>query len=155
MRQLLLWRHAEAEDWHTLGDLARRLTPKGREQAQRTAQWILNLCQTQDWKPYLMVSPAVRAQQTAEALSRLCSWPIHTEAPIAPGADSGTFLQSVDRVRADCVIAVGHQPTLGQVSARLLLHQTHDLSVKKSAVWWFQLRPERADNALRAVYYPD
>jgi phosphohistidine phosphatase len=155
MKQLLLWRHAEAEDWHDMGDLARRLTPKGREQAQRAAQWIISLCQSQGWKPGLVASPAVRAQQTAETLSRVSSWAIQTEPRIAPGAGSDVFLQSLALRNEDCLIAVGHQPTLGRVSSQLLFHQAHDLSVKKSAVWWFQLRPERADHALRAVYYPD
>jgi phosphohistidine phosphatase len=155
MKQLLLWRHAEAEDAHASGDWARRLTAKGRAQAQRSAQWMLSLCQSQDWKPHLISSPAVRAQQTTEALSRLTSWPVHTEARIAPGEDSELFLQSLTQSPENCLIMVGHQPTLGQVAARLLVGHDRDLNIKKSAVWWFQLRPERGDNVLRAVHYPD
>ena len=38
---LILWRHAEAEDELELGgDLARRLTPKGEKQASRMASWL-------------------------------------------------------------------------------------------------------------------
>ena len=36
---LILWRHAEAEDG--VPDLERRLTGKGRKQAERVAQWLL------------------------------------------------------------------------------------------------------------------
>jgi phosphohistidine phosphatase len=36
---LILWRHAEAEDG--LPDLERRLTPRGQKHAARIAQWLL------------------------------------------------------------------------------------------------------------------
>src|SRR6266571_1384433 len=61
--ELILWRHAEAEDGSP--DSARKLTEHGREQALRVAAWL---------KPRLpgncevLVSPAARAQQTAQAL---------------------------------------------------------------------------------------
>ncbi|HSO07654.1 MAG TPA: histidine phosphatase family protein, partial [Pelomicrobium sp.] len=64
---LILWRHAEAEDG--VPDLARKLTPKGVKQAKRIAKWL---------RPRLpadtrvIVSPARRALQTAEALGMEC-----------------------------------------------------------------------------------
>ena len=36
---LIVWRHAEAEDG--VPDLERKLTAKGRKQAERVAQWLL------------------------------------------------------------------------------------------------------------------
>src|SRR5471030_3206330 len=60
---LLLWRHADAEDGSP--DAARALTKKGLQQAEQIAQWL---------KPRLprgyliLASPAKRAQQTASAL---------------------------------------------------------------------------------------
>ena len=60
---LILWRHAEAEDGSP--DSARKLTKHGRDQAQRIAAWL---------KPRLpkrcevLVSPATRTQETASAL---------------------------------------------------------------------------------------
>ena len=60
---LILWRHAEAEDG--VPDGARALTKKGLKQAAAIAAWL---------KPRLpdatriLVSPATRAQQTAAAL---------------------------------------------------------------------------------------
>src|SRR6266702_606068 len=60
---LILWRHADAEAGSP--DSARKLTEHGREQARRVAAWL---------KPRLpgnceiLVSPAARAQQTAQAL---------------------------------------------------------------------------------------
>ncbi len=62
--ELILWRHAEAEDGFP--DAARKLTEKGLQQAHNMAKWL---------KPRLprnariMVSPAKRTQQTALALS--------------------------------------------------------------------------------------
>ena len=37
--ELILWRHADAEDG--LPDLSRRLTPRGIKQAERMAAWLL------------------------------------------------------------------------------------------------------------------
>lgn len=62
--ELILWRHAEAEEGAP--DSSRKLTGKGKKQAQLMAEWL---------KPRLpehtrlIVSPATRAQQTATALS--------------------------------------------------------------------------------------
>src|SRR5688500_20322497 len=74
---LILWRHAEAEDG--VPDLERRLTAKGRKQAERVAQWLL---QRMPARFILLSSPATRAQQTAEALGV----PIKTDRTLAPGA---------------------------------------------------------------------
>ena len=74
---LIVWRHAEAEDG--VPDLERRLTAKGRKQAERVAQWLL---QRLPARFVLVASPAVRAQQTAEALGV----PIKTDRTLAPGA---------------------------------------------------------------------
>ena len=54
---LILWRHAEAEDG--VPDLERRLTAKGRKQAERVAQWLL---QRMPARFILLSSPATRAQ---------------------------------------------------------------------------------------------
>ena len=60
---LLLWRHAEAEDGED--DMKRRLTERGHKQARAMAAWIRKH-QPKDLR--IIVSPAVRTQQTAEAL---------------------------------------------------------------------------------------
>jgi len=55
------------------------------------------------------------------------------------------------------VLIVGHQPTLGQVAARLLAGVDGDVSVKKAGVWWFQCRwrSDKLQVVLRAVAGPD
>jgi phosphohistidine phosphatase len=60
---LILWRHAEAQD--AVPDLARELTPRGRKQADRMAQWLR--AQLPE-RHLVVVSPAQRTRQTADAL---------------------------------------------------------------------------------------
>ena len=65
---LILWRHAEAHIAREGQDDAERaLTPKGERQAQRMAEW---LNQRMAASTRVLVSPAVRAQETARALRR-------------------------------------------------------------------------------------
>ena len=62
--ELILWRHAEAEDGEP--DLARKLTPRGNKQARRAAEWLDRHLPD---RTRILVSPAIRAQQTAAALA--------------------------------------------------------------------------------------
>ncbi|MCL5061111.1 MAG: histidine phosphatase family protein [Candidatus Thermoplasmatota archaeon] len=147
--ELILWRHAEAGD--TLPDLDRELTDKGRKQAARMADW-LNPRLPQDVR--ILVSPATRTLQTAQALGRE-----YEQVPaLAPGARAEDVLAAAGWPDAACpVLIAAHQPTLGQVAMRLLAGQPGDLAVKKGAIWWFQSR-ERAGQlqvVLRAVATPD
>ena len=146
---LILWRHAEAEDG--LPDMKRELTDQGRKQAGRMADW-LNPRLAQETQ--VLVSPARRALQTARALGRS-----HTEvAALAPGAGADAVVAAAGWPDAPYpVLIVGHQPTLGQVAAKLLSGQGGDLSIKKGAVWWFQCRERDGELqvVLRAVVGPD
>jgi phosphohistidine phosphatase len=127
--ELILWRHAEAEDGAP--DLARRLTPKGRKQAQRIAKWLNKRLEGQ---VVVLASPAARAQETAAALER----PIETVDALAPGCTANRMLRAVDWPAAQrTVIVVGHQPTLGQLAGLLISGEELDLETKKGAIWWF------------------
>jgi phosphohistidine phosphatase len=65
---LIVWRHAEATDASLVGDdMARTLTSRGERQAARMATW---LNQHLPATTRVLVSPAVRAQQTAAPLER-------------------------------------------------------------------------------------
>lgn len=155
---LILWRHAEAEDGTP--DLARELTPHGRKQASRIAHWLTRHLSER----YLLISsPAVRTLQTARALCELQHVEPRIEPRIAPGADAGAVLAAIDwpgaAARHDLtVVIVGHQPTLGCVAARLLTGRELYWSVRKGACWWFTVRDgageEPADIVLRAVVDP-
>ena len=108
----ILWRHAEAEDG--VPDLERRLTAKGRKQAERVAQWLL---QRMPARFILLSSPATRAQQTAEALGV----PIKTDRTLAPGAAPAAIVKACGWPDyKGAVVVVGHQPDLGRALAYLL-----------------------------------
>ena len=145
---LILWRHAEAEDG--VPDLERRLTAKGRKQAERVAQWLL---QRLPARFALIASPAARAQQTAEALGL----PVKTDKTLAPGASPAAILQACGwpDSRTTAVI-VGHQPDLGRVVAELL-GAKGSYSVKKGGLWWIsnRVRDEKDQVVVRAVVSPD
>jgi phosphohistidine phosphatase len=148
---LILWRHAEAFDHPEplTGiqgdglDLARRLTPRGEKHAARMAAW-LDRQLPQGARVYS--SPAQRTEQTAQALGRK----IRLRPELAPGADPLVLLELVQWPNGKSpVVIVGHQPTLGQVIARLLGLTEEECAVKKGALWWLHQR-ERA-GALQTV----
>lgn len=123
--ELILWRHAEAEDGRD--DTARRLTPKGEQQAAAMAKWLRAHLPGQFT---LLASPAVRAQQTASALAA----PI-TERSLAPGASVAAIVKAAEKYRG-VVIVVGHMPDLGRAAAELVASAQTEWAVEKGAVWW-------------------
>jgi phosphohistidine phosphatase len=147
--ELLLWRHADAEDG--IPDAGRALTRKGLKQAKQVAAWL---------KPRLpsdcliLASPAKRAQQTAAALDL----PYITEQRIGVHADINDLVAASNwPKRAGTVIVVGHQPTLGRLAACLLSGEPADWTIKKGALWWFSGRTRYGDTQtiLRVVVSPD
>ena len=103
----------------------------------------------------ILVSPAVRATQTADALE------IGYEVRPALGtsATPEALVREAGWPAGEAnVIIVGHQPTLGRLAARLLGHHG-DLAVKKGAIWWFSGKrgaaPDSTEAILRAVIGPD
>jgi phosphohistidine phosphatase len=145
---LIVWRHAEAEDG--VPDLERKLTAKGRKQAERMAQWLL---QRLPARFVLMSSPAVRAQQTAEALGV----PIKTDQALAPGATPQAILKACGWPDGKgAAVLVGHQPDLGRALAELL-GARGGFSLKKGGLWWIsnRVREEKDQVVVRAVVSPD
>lgn len=146
---LILWRHAEAED--TAPDMERALTARGQKQAAKVAAWL---------KPQLppdtlvLVSPAKRTQQTASALTKQFT----TLDTLAPGASAEQLLLAANWPEDDTtIVIVGHQPTLGMAAAKILSGKAEYWSVKKGAVWWIQsrLRDDVRQTVLRAVVSPE
>jgi phosphohistidine phosphatase len=144
--ELVLWRHAEAEGG--LNDLSRALTRKGRNQAGKMAAW-LGPRLPDDTR--ILVSPAVRTQQTVLSLARA----FETVARIAPGANAADVLSAAHWPHPGVTLVVGHQPTLGAVAATLLgMHGS--LPIRKGAIWWLMLRERNgfSELSLRAVLEP-
>lgn len=127
---LILWRHAEAEDGTP--DEARALTVKGLKQAQRMAAWLKRRVRG----PLMIIaSPAVRARQTAEAYGG----EVQTRDSIGVGASAARVLKTAQWPDADgTVIVVGHQPALGAAAALALTGNAASWPVKKGAVWWLR-----------------
>jgi phosphohistidine phosphatase len=145
---LIIWRHAEAEDG--VPDLERRLTAKGRKQAERVAQWLL---QRLPARFAVIASPAARAQQTAEALGV----PVKCDRSLTPGASPAAIVKASGwPTYKGAAVIVGHQPDLGRALAELLGAQG-GLSIKKGGLWWIsnRVRDEKDQVVVRAVVSPD
>jgi len=145
---LIIWRHAEAEDGAP--DLERKLTAKGRKQAERVAQWLL---QRLPARFAVIASPAARAQQTAEALGV----PVKTDQALAPGASPAAIIKASGWPDyKSAAVVVGHQPDLGRAVAELL-GANGSFSIKKGGLWWIsnRVRDEKDQLVVRAVVSPD
>ena len=149
---LILWRHAEAEEGSgTVPDKKRRLTARGEKQAQQVARW---LHQHLPRKSKVLVSPAERTQQTAHVLEL----PYEIEPRLGIGASAMDVLSVAGWPdQSGAVLIIGHQPTLGRVAALLLGGAEADWSIKKGGVWWFssRVRNDGTQTVLRAVLNPD
>ncbi len=149
---LVLWRHAEAHEAQPGGDdLARLLTPRGEKQAARMAGWLDRQLPE---GTRILVSPARRTEQTAQALER--KYKLREE--LGPGATVEDLLRLVNWPEGKGVtLVVGHQPVLGQAIARLLSIHGSECSVKKGAVWWLRhrLRDGISQTTLVSVQSPD
>jgi phosphohistidine phosphatase len=144
-KNLIIWRHAEAHPALAQGaeqDLARMLTPKGKQQAKRMASW-LNKRLPKD--VLVLCSPAMRAFQTAQALK--------TELKVIEALHPNANLQQVLAVLASIdanernVLLIGHQPWLWQLVAQLTEFTAQEISIKKGAVWWLRLNLNEAGKA--------
>jgi phosphohistidine phosphatase len=149
--ELILWRHADAEDPGPSGDAARRLTKRGRKQADRMAEWLGPRLEG-DWR--IVSSPAKRAVETLKPLDR----PFDVRESVGTAADAASVLKEAGWPDADrSVIVVGHQPTLGEVAAHLLRSDEGGVYIRKGAIWWFASRGrgEAGVTVLKAVLDPE
>lgn len=138
---LILWRHAEAEDpWEGQDDLNRELTTRGEKQAKRMAGWLDRQLPE---VTRILVSPAKRTEQTAQALER--KYKVRPE--LAPGCTVAQLLAAAQWPESKhTVLIIGHQPVLGQTIAQLLGLSAHECAVKRGAVWWLRNRERDAQS---------
>jgi phosphohistidine phosphatase len=142
---LILWRHADAHPGES--DMSRPLTGKGKRQALLMAKWLEKHLPD---STRILVSPAVRTVETAEALDR--KYKIIDQ--LAPGAQVASVLAAADWPTArHPVLIVGHQPTLGLIASFLLFGVEQEVSIRKGAVWWLtnRAREEDQQTMLRAA----
>ena len=143
---LILWRHAEALETDGGGDdLMRPLTARGKKQAVRMATWLDRQLPE---GARIMVSPALRCQQTVAALRRRYK----TRDELGPGADASGLLQLAQWPQGrGVVLLVGHQPALGGAIAVTLGLTETELAVKKGAIWWLRSRAKEQGDGTPAV----
>lgn len=149
---LILWRHAEAEDEaEGQDDLDRALTPRGEKQAIRVGSWLDRQLPE---GTRVLCSPARRCEQTALALGR--KYKLRPE--IAPGASVQDLLATAQWPHAkQTVLLVGHQPALGEAIAQLLGIAAGNCAVRKGSVWWLRTRERdgQEQTVVWAVHAPE
>jgi phosphohistidine phosphatase len=143
---LVLWRHCEAAPG--VADDRRPLTPRGVAQAKAMATWLAprlpQHCRT-------LVSPALRAQQTARALGR----DFETTADVGTATTVPLLLAAAGWPDAgEDVMVVGHQPTLGEVASLLLEGDASGRRVETGAVLWHS-SARNGGAVLRVAIAPD
>ena len=124
-RTLVLLRHAKAETPGDRPDFERRLTDKGRADADAAGSWLAD----EGLRPDLVIcSPAARARQTwhgvAVALSQADPDGPAPEVHYEPGLYEGGRTEVIDLLRAvpagtPTVLVIGHNPTMSDVSLLL------------------------------------
>lgn len=145
---LILWRHAEAEDG--IDDMRRALTKLGHKQAKQVGEWLDAHLPAGS---RILVSPAVRAQETARGLGR----PYMTLDEVAPGADAVDVMQASGWPEGNgTVLVIGHQPTLGRLAAMLMFGAEQDFTLKKGGFVWLtnRVRGDERRVVLKAAIYP-
>jgi phosphohistidine phosphatase len=149
---LIIWRHAEAEDEvQGQDDSQRALTARGEKQAARMARWLERVLPE---GARILCSPALRCEQTVLPLGRK----YRLRAELAQGGTPEQLLEAVGWPDArQPVLVVGHQPALGQAIARLLGLQHDSCPVRKGAVWWLRTRERdgHGQTVIVSVQSPD
>ncbi|HUI61997.1 MAG TPA: phosphohistidine phosphatase SixA [Steroidobacteraceae bacterium] len=135
--ELLIIRHAVAFErdprrWRE--DSERPLSPAGIRRARKAAAGLKAITGPPD---RLLVSPLLRARQTAQILTEVAGWPqAELASELAPDKPPRALWSLLSRGRAKRVAIVGHQPGLGRLLAACLLEESVALSIemKKNAV---------------------
>lgn len=129
--QLLLVRHAKAEEGHPLGDGARALTAEGREEFRTHARQIARYVTLQG----IYTSPAVRAVQTAELLAEATGVDrIEVRGDLEVDAASAGSIEALGRAAGPGWALVGHNPSMAEALGHLLGHPGGVPQFRKGAV---------------------
>jgi phosphohistidine phosphatase len=121
--ELYLMRHGSAGKpvGDTFGqDFRRPLTAEGAEKVRKIGAGLKRLGVKPDW---IVTSPLVRSLQTADILATILSpaFPVSTSDSLRPGCSAEGFVPHLaDHPKRRKVLAVGHEPDLSQLAARLI-----------------------------------
>ena len=151
MQRLYLVRHAEAEPTHTV-DAERRLTPKGKVQAERIGRFF----REKDFGvEAIFSSPLIRAAQTAELLAQPLGLDAVLRPELAAGVTPGTlkrFLQA--QKSAGSVVVVGHEPDLSAITAEFLGSEAERFRIRKATVICVSFAEEKLELATLEFLVP-
>ncbi|WP_319381007.1 phosphohistidine phosphatase SixA [Thiomicrorhabdus sp.] len=115
LRELLLIRHAKS-DWkqsQDLLDIERPLAEKGKKQAKKIGLWLK---QQEIFPDLILVSPAIRAQQTLKRICSECPTETRTVDELY-NADLETLIKTLSTTpkKAERVMLIGHNPGLEEL----------------------------------------
>lgn len=108
---IVIMRHGQAEGYAS-ADHLRNLTPKGRMQAEATAEQLKSVGIER-----IVHSPYVRARQTAEEVNKTMSLPMTQSDDITPEGNAhlvASWLETQDNV-----LVVTHMPFVGELAMAL------------------------------------
>ncbi|MEO8054741.1 MAG: phosphohistidine phosphatase SixA [Acidobacteriota bacterium] len=151
---LHLLRHAEAEDLSPSGrDADRRLTEDGRRRMKSVAKVIARMDPGYD---AILVSPLVRARQTADPVAEACGFrkPLVETKALEPNADPVDILHELARLKPGTVLLVGHQPHFGRLFGLLLSGRSSlEVPMKKAAFAAFDAEADPSMGRAELKFY--
>lgn len=120
MADILIMRHGEAEPGYP--DSARRLTLRGKQEAETMARWLaVRVAAGELPMPTLYSSPYARAQQTAQALCDALGTPIKTLDFITPDDPPGVVSDwLLEQPEGSPIMLVSHMPLVGDLAGLLV-----------------------------------
>jgi phosphohistidine phosphatase len=136
MKELYIIRHGLAgirmED--AAHDESRPLTAKGKDKMKDIAKGLKELGVSFD---KVLTSPLARAEQTADVLKKYCVDGGHIEVTdlLKPGTSKDDLIRYLNKLDADSVAIVGHEPDLGEFASYCLSKsQSSFIILKKGGV---------------------
>lgn len=151
--RVILVRHgdADAEIPEGLEDDARALTARARQALPaHFAQLVPHI-----GKPNLiLMSPLVRAVQTATILAQALGWegPLKTHRGLFPDGPVGAIEALLGAHPGETIVLVGHQPSMGSAAAHFLGMASFPRPVTPGTVIGIE-RPDDQPSAARLLFY--
>lgn len=139
---LYILRHAEAEALSPSGlDADRPLTEAGSKRMKAVARAISRMEPDFD---AILVSPLLRARQTAEPVAAACRFDgeMQVTEALLPGSDPSTVLDELEETECRSVLLVGHEPHMGRLFGRLVSGRKDcEVPMKKASLAVFEIEP--------------
>lgn len=132
------------------GDFARPLTARGVAQSQFLAQRIKT---TERRLGHILVSPLVRAQETAKVIQGAMGTSMTTVTELATDHDVADAIRLIEDHKDDrAVMLVGHNPQLGELVSVLASHlEPRDMILKTGECVVMELRPNSPIGSAKIV----